>query len=631
MISFKFLGPVAYCLLFLQCAYVIAESDRTEIDLVEAPGPGDDEIILDGTLYPGNISLCKDVANRVFLPYVGDCRKYYLCWDGKAVEKQCNKDYEFNARNQSCGYPNKAACMPECEEFKLTTFCYDRTCTKYVLCYFGIPVLRECHDGLQYNAETDRCDFPQYVDCVDNECMRLNDTTELLFLPSKASCSKYFLCAKGVPMNYTCAEGLSFSTSCNCCDYPEKSDCQITALKRNIQPYSRVPLRRADVICPSHGVHFYAHKSRRDAYYYCLKGHGVTLDCTPGLWYDASVQECREPKFIGHVVVAAVADRWQEQIVDHIGANVNFRQSTVNEQCQGQHHQQLVDLIVAPDPEDDVVNDDGTVHPLDENGINLSEGMADSLLPYVGNCSSYIICEGGNISSYGNCYEDGAFEQVCADDATGCEVLFDYKFQACVGSLENDVKCLPECEEFNLTSFCYDRTCTKYVLCYYGIPVLRECHDGLQYNAETDRCDFPEYVDCVDNDCPDQMSISNIVYLPSKAQCSKYFICSDGMAWPQECASGLVFNPECNCCDYASKVECQKTAQQRNIQPYSRSPPRRADITCPSQGIHFYAHKSRRDAYYYCVEGHGVTLDCTPGLLYDSKIHECREPKYIAV
>lgn len=143
------------------------------------------------------------------------------------MEKQCNKDYEFNARNQSCGYPNSATCVPECEAFNLTTFCYDRTCTRYVLCYFGIPVLRECHDGLQYNAETDRCDFPQYVDCVDNECMRLNETTELLYLPSKASCSKYFLCAKGVPINYTCAEGLYFSTSCNCCDYPEKSDCQV--------------------------------------------------------------------------------------------------------------------------------------------------------------------------------------------------------------------------------------------------------------------------------------------------------------------------------------------------------------------------------------------------------------------
>lgn len=245
-------------------------------------------------------------------------------------------------------------------------------------------------------------------------------------------------------------------------------------------------------------------------------------------------------------------------------------------------HSQLVansDLIVAPDPEDNVVNTDGDVPILESAGINLCENMADSLLPYVGNCSNYVICEGmgelltkkkaflicvyiqtflgGNLTSYGSCYEEEPVEKLCNGNTTDCKILFDYKFQACVSATDNDVKCLPECEAFNLTSFCYDRTCTKYVLCYYGIPVLRECYDGLQYNAETDRCDFPEYVDCVENDCPQYMSISSIRYLPSKAQCSKYFICSDGMAWPQECASGLFFNPKCNCCDYASNVECK--------------------------------------------------------------------------
>ncbi|KAM8708283.1 hypothetical protein ACLKA7_015280 [Drosophila subpalustris] len=250
------------------------------------------------SLFTGNIELCKGVADKVFLPFVGDCKKYYLCWNGEAIEKECGRNYQFNAHNQSCGYPNDDLCLPKCEERKLTTFSYDRTCTKYVLCYYGIPVLRECQDGLQYNADTDRCDFAQYVDCVDNECMRFAEITDLLYLPSKSSCSKFFLCAKGVPMNRTCANGLHFSTKCNCCDYPDKSQCQIPALNRNIQPYSRSPLRRVDSVCPIRGVHFLAHKQRRDAYNYCIDGHGVTLDCTPGLWYDANVQECREPKYV---------------------------------------------------------------------------------------------------------------------------------------------------------------------------------------------------------------------------------------------------------------------------------------------------------------------------------------------
>ncbi|KAH8369634.1 hypothetical protein KR093_000374, partial [Drosophila rubida] len=245
----------------------------------------------------GKLKLCDGVANKVFLPYVGDCRKYYLCWDGEDYEKQCDEGYYFNAHNQSCGH-GKGACLPTCEGFELSTFSYDRTCNKYVLCYYGIPVLRECQDELQYNAKTDRCDFPQNVDCVASECTRFASVTQLLYLPSKASCSEYYLCAKGVPYNYTCSKGLHFSTKCDCCDYPARSDCQITEVKRNIEPYARAPLRKVDKLCPARGVHFLAHKQRRDAYNYCVEGHGVTLACTPGLVYDAQAQECREPKYI---------------------------------------------------------------------------------------------------------------------------------------------------------------------------------------------------------------------------------------------------------------------------------------------------------------------------------------------
>jgi len=30
-------------------------------------------------LIMGNLSLCGNVADNVFLPFVGDCNKYYLC------------------------------------------------------------------------------------------------------------------------------------------------------------------------------------------------------------------------------------------------------------------------------------------------------------------------------------------------------------------------------------------------------------------------------------------------------------------------------------------------------------------------------------------------------------------------
>lgn len=69
-------------------------------------------------------------------------------------------------------------------------------------------------------------------------------------------------------------------------------------------------------------------------------------------------------------------------------------------------------------------------------------------------------------------------------------------------------------------------------------------------------------------------------------------------------------------------------AARRNIVPFSRAPPKRADIQCPAVGAHFLAHQNP-EKYYYCLNGNGVILDCTPGLVYDSKMESCREPKYV--
>ncbi|XP_036327526.1 protein obstructor-E-like [Rhagoletis pomonella] len=252
------------------------------------------------------VNICSGVADKIFLPYLGDCTKYYICMSGQPIERECEYGYHFDSKEQSCTYPDVAKCLPTCSN-ALSSFCYDRTCTKYVLCYAGTPILRECSDGLQYNAETDRCDFPQYVDCVDNMCTIFNDPGNITFLTSKASCDKYFICMDGYAYAQNCSKGLLFNTACNCCDFAERVNCTITAATRNIIPYSKMPPRRADIECPAVGASFIAHRDLAK-YYYCLNGMGVVLECTPGLVYDAKLETCRTPENVarspGKAVVA---------------------------------------------------------------------------------------------------------------------------------------------------------------------------------------------------------------------------------------------------------------------------------------------------------------------------------------
>lgn len=245
----------------------------------------------------GDVNICDGVADMIFLPYVHNCSRYYVCLNNTPIARECEHGFMFDAKNQACDYPSNAQCLPTCTA-ALSSFCYDRTCTKFVLCYAGTPVVRECRDGLQYNADTDRCDFPQYVDCVENMCTIFNDPSNITFLASKAACDKYYVCMSGDAYGLTCSNGLQFNPETNYCDFPENVDCEISLAKRNIVAYSKAPPKRADIECPAEGIHFLPNENA-EKYYFCQNGRGVVLECTPGLVFDAYYGTCREPKYVG--------------------------------------------------------------------------------------------------------------------------------------------------------------------------------------------------------------------------------------------------------------------------------------------------------------------------------------------
>lgn len=172
------------------------------------------------------IEVCSNVADNMFLPVIGDCSSYYICINQKSVKLDCEAGSLFDSGRQSCVPAAEARCLQNCTS-ALSSFCYDRTCTKYILCYASTPVLRECCDGLQYNSETDRCDFPEFVDCVDNMCTIFNNASDITFLASKAACDKYYVCMDGIPQAQNCSSGLQFNPTCNCCDFPSRANCTV--------------------------------------------------------------------------------------------------------------------------------------------------------------------------------------------------------------------------------------------------------------------------------------------------------------------------------------------------------------------------------------------------------------------
>lgn len=101
---------------------------------------------------------------------------------------------------------------------------------------------------------------------------------------------------------------------------------------------------------------------------------------------------------------------------------------------------------------------------------------------------------------------------------------------------ENEFEC-PD-DDIELIPHPYD--CEKYVLCVFGERIKRRCAEGLEFSPEERTCMLPEDAECKPQDrvweCPEEDDLDNLVFLPNKEDCSKYYLCWDGEQIPLACA-----------------------------------------------------------------------------------------------
>lgn len=99
-------------------------------------------------------------------------------------------------------------------------------------CADGRGYTFDCPDGLAFNQETYRCDWPDQVpDCDAEKFLGFScppepkvaglGQSEIRFYRSPNSCQKYFVCLEGRPRMYNCGEGNAFNDLINGCDGAE--------------------------------------------------------------------------------------------------------------------------------------------------------------------------------------------------------------------------------------------------------------------------------------------------------------------------------------------------------------------------------------------------------------------------
>lgn len=101
-------------------------------------------------------------------------------------------------------------------------------CDRFFICFWGNPVERQCAPGLHFNRNTTQCMEPELANCVLDytpECATPDDPNVLVFHPHVDDCTRYFLCHNGTPIRRECAPGFFWDIVYDWCDFPERVTC----------------------------------------------------------------------------------------------------------------------------------------------------------------------------------------------------------------------------------------------------------------------------------------------------------------------------------------------------------------------------------------------------------------------
>uniref|UniRef100_A0A1B0DLW1 Chitin-binding type-2 domain-containing protein n=1 Tax=Phlebotomus papatasi TaxID=29031 RepID=A0A1B0DLW1_PHLPP len=164
-----------------------------------------------------------------------------------------------------------------CPETGIARLPHATSCTRYIQCISGIPVVRHCAEGLRFSTINDRCRTPDVAGCGHDEflCPLFDDPENLVYLSDNENCSIYFLCHNGVPERFECDPGLQWNIRDQKCDFPDRANCRLV-----------------NIDCPESGFTVVPHPYNCDRFFRCVNGRSYEARCPDEMSFDVIRGEC---------------------------------------------------------------------------------------------------------------------------------------------------------------------------------------------------------------------------------------------------------------------------------------------------------------------------------------------------
>ncbi|KFB41687.1 hypothetical protein ZHAS_00009316 [Anopheles sinensis] len=541
-----------------------------------------------------------------FTAHPSACESYYICAYGKLILHSCGHGVYWNTATNQCDFPENTDCtnLPNPAAPENSTPSAETTTISI------IPAVVVAILGCLLLASSS--------DAYNEICIGVPNLT---YVRSPQACYLYYACIDGQAYGYTCPEDLWFSLELQRCVPQDESDCDIE------QPpeLPAAPPRPPSPECTDVDDFTYLPSDTScQLYYQCIDNFAYLLSCPRGYWFSVSLGRC--------------GNRFEVECDLEVPETTTSPPDTPGNLCFGRPnfsnvrdpqfcHRFYYCLNGAPFPmvcRNGFLFDETSQNCIPEEEAQCNE-VPPTAPPTPGICNG--VADGQMVLNptycnlYYVCVDETAFPSVCPDGE-----WFDAETQEC--GLPMDVFCPNGPQTTPTPNVCVDiedggyvaspERCEAFYVCSGGIGYIVYCSPGLWFDQVTRECTNPAEAICnvptppTPNTTPtipptipptgppeegNQMcnGVANNVNLPSPDDCSRFYICFNGGAYPSNCLGGLWFNPETSLCDLPENVDC--------------------DVVIPLPNACYL--------YYNCIDGNAYPQMCPEELWFSNEQQQC--------
>ena len=597
----------------------------------------------------------KDTRIEKFLPHK-NCGRYYQCFHGALVSRNCPSGENFNADLEIC---DSTPCFSTTSEINYTTteeldsnnpsdanqICLTsdlndvlvahENCNEFYKCSHGIAVALKCARGLLFNTLTDKCDWPQNVDCGDrltvgemqiltnkdniritspnlNEKIEIDNTyssqatilcsskhTDGVLVPHEY-CNSFYKCSKGEPVTVKCASNLLYDTVKKHCDRPEDVQCdgriiteeggssKNTGDKNNKSEENESS--REDhspaIICDKKSEKDVAAHEKCNHFYKCLGKEAVAFKCPGNLLFNSKKNICDWPNNVD------CGDKIKSDDTD-----IEIEKKTDNNQAE---KLKSADAYCSTDGSNGVLFIHESCNKfykcIDGNPVeNKCPGML-LFNPKTENCDwpTHVSCEDRTMPENGLSLKESDQNNVDIENENG-NITSSYFLKRDVDrDNEND-------DENNVNSRNGDSN---------DIENKSEFSESNDYLTDATKiCDAEN---------------SDGILLPHE-NCNQYYKCFERGAMAQFCQLNHFYNPKKAQCDWIRNVNCDNREIPKNG-IYDDEEETKNDDECDGNEDGVILPHENCSQFYKCVQGQKYAMECLPGLYYDTSLKVCDWP-----